>query len=166
MQPQVLTTQKFGDIDIQVIKLAEDPGNLWFTGEDIGTALDLADPRDAVNQIFQRHRDELEEFSSTFKLKVEESSSDTKLVSEAGLRETRIYSEEGLYLITMFARSQKAKEFRRWVVSLVKAYRQGKLGISSAARERRENMREERLILKEQRLFTLALWNRKEFLIL
>ena len=142
MQPQVLPTQKFGDTDIQLIKLDDDPANLWFTGEDIGLALDLTDPRIAVYKLFQRHQEELEEFSTV-----------TNLVTVTGPKETRIYSEEGLYLITMFARSQKAKEFRRWVVSLVKAYRQGKLGLSKAARDRRENMREERLILKEQRMF-------------
>jgi len=145
MQNQIITTQKFHDTDIQVIKLDEDPSTLWFTGGDIGFALGLSEPRKNVHKIFQRHQDELGEFVTV-----------VNLTTEAGLRETRIYSEEGLYLITMFARSQKAKEFRKWVINLVKAYRRGELGRGKAARDRREFMREERLILREQRLFWTA----------
>lgn len=42
-QTQVLATQKFGDVDIHVIKLEDDHSDLWFPGEDIGLALDLAE---------------------------------------------------------------------------------------------------------------------------
>jgi len=56
-------------------------------------------------------------------------------------------------MITFFSQSRKAKEFRKWVAGLLKAYRQGKLGSGPAARGHLEKMREQRLFMKEQRKF-------------
>lgn len=92
--------------------------------------------------IFSRHQDELEEHSFV-----------TNLVTEGGPQEARVFSEEGAYLITFFSKSPRAKEFRQWVARLLKAYRQGKVGTGPAVRNRLAQMREERLLLKEQRLF-------------
>jgi prophage antirepressor-like protein len=142
MNAQIIANQNFEEVVLQVIRLNGNEADLYFTGEQIGQALGLEEPRIAINKIFQRHQDELEEHSSV-----------TNLVTEAGPRETRVYSEEGAYLITFFSKSPQAKEFRKWVARLLKAYRQGKVGAGPAARNRLAQMREERLSLKEHRLF-------------
>jgi prophage antirepressor-like protein len=111
----------------------------------IGHALSLKDPRISVSNIYQRHKDELEEFSMLWIV-------DTP----GGPQETRIFSEEAVYMITFFSQSKKAKEFRQWVARLLKAYRQGKLGMGMAAKERLARMKEQRLFMKEQRRFQEA----------
>jgi len=142
MNVQVIANQNFEEVALQVIRLNGNETDLYFTGEQIGQALGLVEPRKAVNNIFLRHQDELEEYCS-----------DISLMSEGGPQETRVYSEEGAYLITFFSKSPQAKEFRKWVARLLKAYRQGKMGAGPAARNRLAQMREERLMLKEHRLF-------------
>lgn len=87
----------------------------WMTGDDIGKALEYNHPRQRINEIFDRNRDELEEFSIERNLR----STDGKL------RDTRVYNEEGVMLISMFSNQPKAKAFRRWAVQVLKQHRQG-----------------------------------------
>jgi len=116
MLASINSNESFGNINIHLINVEDNTNDLWFTAEEIGTALELADPRDAVNKIFQRHKDELDEHSQV-----------CELMTQGGQQNVRIFSEEGAYLISMFSKSEKAKEFRRWLAGLLKRYRQGTL---------------------------------------
>ncbi|MCP5340412.1 MAG: hypothetical protein H7A16_09600 [Sinobacteraceae bacterium] len=42
--------------------------DLWFTGEDVGAALEYTTPRDAINKIFRRNEAELSSYSAVLKL--------------------------------------------------------------------------------------------------
>lgn len=145
MEIEVLAKRDFGNTGIRIIQVDDTERTFWLSGEEVGEALELNDPRKAVHLIYQRHKDELKEFSMLWPV-------DTP----GGPQDTRIFSEEGVYMITFFSQSPKAKEFRKWVAKLLKAYRQGKLGTGPAARERLARMKEHRLFMEENRKFQAA----------
>lgn len=92
-------------------------GESWMTGESIGTALEYDFPRQRVNDIYRKHKDELGEYSVELKM----SSTDGKQYM------TRVYNEEGVMIITMLSRQPKAAEFRRWAVKVLKGFRHGQM---------------------------------------
>ena len=88
----------------------------WFTGEDIGVALEYADdPKNSVRKIFERNQEELEEYSTTVKL----------TAVDGKERDQRVYNEEGVMMICFFSKQPKAAEFRKWAVMVLKNYRHG-----------------------------------------
>lgn len=85
----------------------------WMTGDDIGKALEYTEPRKRINSLFERNREELEEYSVDLKLR----STDGKEYA------TRVYNEEGVMLIGFLSKQPKAVAFRKWAVKVLKAYR-------------------------------------------
>ena len=79
----------------------------YITGADLGRCLGYADPLMSINMIFGRHKDELEPHQVV-----------VSLTTTGGLKKTRVYSEVGCYLVSMFAKTQKAKDVRLWLASL------------------------------------------------
>jgi prophage antirepressor-like protein len=142
---EILGKRDFGNVGVQIIQAEGCLGNLWLTAEEIGKALEFEDPKGNVDKIYKRHKDELDEFSMFCPME-----------TPGGPQDVRIFSEEGVYMITFFSQSPKAKEFRRWVARLLKAYRQGKLGTGPAVRERLAKMKEHRLFMEENRKFQAA----------
>ena len=100
-----------------IFDLVEKDNDLWFTGEQIGIALEYKNPRDAILDIYSRNKDELDEYSVTLKLRA----------TDGKKYKTRVFNEKGVMLITMFSRQRKAKIFRRWAVDILNAYRHGEL---------------------------------------
>lgn len=97
------------------IELITRNGEVWARGSQIAQALGYKDAS-AVTRIYSRNRDE---FSDTM-------TSSVKLTDQHGqLKETRVFSLRGAHLIGMFARTKKAKEFRRWVLDILDALHQG-----------------------------------------
>jgi len=80
----------------------ERDGEEWFSSVEISASLGYRDSKKLAN-LHSRYHDELADFSSVLNLRTEGGS----------LRATRVYSEEGVYLLTMFARTDRAKRFRR-----------------------------------------------------
>ncbi len=142
MKIEVMAKRNFDKVDFQIIQAGDDFSSFWLPGKEIGKALQLENPKEAIKQIYKRHRDELEEFSILWTMETSD-----------GPKEVRIFAEEAIYMITFFSQSPKAKEFRRWVAGLIKAYRQGKPGSGPAGRNHLAAMREQRLYMKEQRTF-------------
>lgn len=85
-------------------------GQIWLRASEIGAALGYADDK-AVQRIYARHSDE---FTAAMTRVV-------KLTTVTGDKETRIFSLRGAHLIAMFARTEVAKEFRRWVLDVLDA---------------------------------------------
>lgn len=106
-----IQTFNFNGLPVAVIDHNQEA---WMSGDDVGKALEYNDPRDSISKIFERKRDELEEYSVTVKL----TATDGKLYN------TRVYNEEGVMLISMFSNQPKAKAFRRWAVQVLKQHRQ------------------------------------------
>jgi len=80
-------------------------GKKALTAQEVGTALDYAEPRKHVMNLFNARREEFEEGVDYSVL---------ELRTEAGMRETTVFFESGIILLTAFSEQPKAKEFRKW----------------------------------------------------
>ncbi|EPJ0509250.1 P22AR C-terminal domain-containing protein [Klebsiella variicola] len=86
---------------------------IWLTSSDISKALGYASPKSVTN-IYSRNSDE---FTSSMSMVI-------KMMTNGinnNLREksVRVFSLRGCHLIAMFATTDKAKEFRRWVLDIL-----------------------------------------------
>lgn len=86
---------------------------IWLTSTDIAKALGYASPKSVTN-IYSRNSDE---FTSSMSMVI-------KMMTNGinnNLREksVRVFSLRGCHLIAMFATTDKAKEFRRWVLDVL-----------------------------------------------
>ncbi len=107
-------------------------GREYLTAEDIGICLGLAEPRIAVNKIYHRNQEEMEPYTCV-----------TNLVTKGQSRAIRFFDETGCHLISMFARTAEAKEFRLWLARLPKIARnQRELLPEIVERIRREERQE------------------------
>lgn len=102
-KPQLTAADFHGN----AIRLIEKDGERWLTAHDLGVCLDYATNRakDGILKIYERHRDEFTEKDSTT----------VKLTAVDGKeRDTRIFSPSGCFLLSFFANTRRAKEFRAW----------------------------------------------------
>ncbi|MGV1357405.1 P22AR C-terminal domain-containing protein [Klebsiella pneumoniae] len=83
-------------------------GRVWLTATEVGQALEYADDK-AVQRIYSRHADEF----------TAQMTGVVKLTTPSGKQESRVFSLRGAHLVAMFARTPKAKEFRRWVLDIL-----------------------------------------------
>lgn len=87
----------------------ENKQGVWFTSSDLASALECSNIR-AVTMIYNKYADEFSE-GMTQVLEVSTSGNYRKKV--------RVFSLRGAHLIAMFARTDVAKEFRRWVLDIL-----------------------------------------------
>ena len=95
----------FQNISFSYMEMA---GQIWLTASEVGQALEYADDK-AIHRIFNRHADA---FTSQMTGVV-------KVTTPGGMQDMRVFSLRGAHLIGMFARTPKAKEFRRWVLDVL-----------------------------------------------
>ena len=108
-------SEMFGKVECDFYQDENDV--LVMTSEQLGQALEYADPQKGISTLVSRNKYlEDEEFSSFLSLR-----------GEAGTRETRVFTEDGIYEVTMLAKTEKAKEFRTWVRKVLKGLRSGQL---------------------------------------
>ena len=98
---------KFG---INPDDIIQQNGRYWMTAEEIGIALGYNYPRESIIKLYNRHKDELEPYKG-----------EVKLTSVTGLHETSIFNTDGMWLLAIFANTQKAKKFRKFIVNMLKA---------------------------------------------
>lgn len=96
----------------QPIRLIEKDGKKWASAADIARALGYANA-DKVTRLFDRHK---AEFTSSMTCIVE---TPTLGVSGNLTTRARVFSLRGTHLIAMFARTDKAQAFRRWVLDVL-----------------------------------------------
>jgi len=96
----------------QPIRLIEKDGKKWASAADIARALGYSNA-DKVTRLFDRHK---AEFTSSMTCIVE-----TPTLGVSGNLSTRarVFSLRGAHLIGMFARTDKAQAFRRWVLDVL-----------------------------------------------
>ncbi|HBK3068277.1 TPA: Bro-N domain-containing protein [Citrobacter freundii] len=87
----------------------ENKQGVWFTSSDLASALEYSNSR-AVTMIYNKYADEFSE-GMTQVLEVSTSGNYRKKV--------RVFSLRGAHLIAMFARTDVAKEFHRWVLDIL-----------------------------------------------
>lgn len=93
---------------VDLVPVADQKG-VWFTSSDLASALEYSNSR-AVTMIYNKYEDEFTN-GMTQVLEVSTSGNYRKKV--------RVFSLRGAHLITMFARTDVAKEFRRWVLDIL-----------------------------------------------
>ena len=81
----------------------------WLTSSDLAKALEYSNSR-AVTMIYNKYADE---FTSAMTQVLEVSTSGNYR------KKVRVFSLRGAHLIAMFARTDVAKEFRRWVLDIL-----------------------------------------------
>ena len=107
-----MSTLTFNEVNFNPV---ERNGQIWLTSTDLAKALGYKSS-DSITRIFNRNKDE---FSHSMTHTIETvnltASSKTK-----GLRaKTRIFSLRGCHLLAMFARTEIAKQFRKWVLDIL-----------------------------------------------
>jgi len=107
----VVTTQKFGTVLCDFYR--NESNDIFMTRDQIGTALEYENPRDAIYRIHERNADRLDKYSAVVKL----STTDGKAYS------TYIYSTKGIYEICRFSRQPKADAFMDWVWDVIESIR-------------------------------------------
>jgi prophage antirepressor-like protein len=91
------------------IKVIRRDGQVWMSGGEIGLALEYADPDTAIKKLFSRNADE---FTATMTKVI-------KVMTAGGKQAIRFFSLRGAHLLAMFARTDKAKAFRVWVLDIL-----------------------------------------------
>lgn len=83
-------------------------GKQWLRLPQIGVALGYANPY-KVQQVYDRNQDEFTNSMTTV----------LKLDTAGGAQDVRVFSLRGAHLLGMFARTDVAKAFRRWVLDVL-----------------------------------------------
>ncbi|MDE9415724.1 BRO-N domain-containing protein [Acinetobacter nosocomialis] len=100
----------FNDVNFSPV---QHNNQIWLTASELAKALGYA-KSDAVTQIYERNKDEFNsEMTLTLKLSVK------GFGNGNSLKETRIFNPRGCHLITFFARTSVAKQFRKWVLDVL-----------------------------------------------
>nr|EKT9309308.1 hypothetical protein [Citrobacter freundii] len=86
-----------------------DMGSVWFTSADLAAALKYKSTKSITN-LFNQNNDE---FSDGMTQVIE------SVTSGNYRKKVRVFSLRGAHLIAMFARTDVAKEFRRWVLGIL-----------------------------------------------
>ncbi|MBI5058937.1 hypothetical protein HZB60_04025, partial [candidate division KSB1 bacterium] len=105
----------------QELEVLDRDGKPWLASPQIADALGMSKGSEGVGKIYRRHQ---EEFDSAM----------TRLIihpTQTG-RDVRIFSPRGCHLIGMFARTERAKAFRKWVLDVLEKLGEG---ASAAGRE-------------------------------
>lgn len=111
------TTQTF---DQHSVELIQHQSENWLAAQDIAACLEYQKGARSVLTIYERNREELDEYSTCLKLRT----------VDGKQRQVRIFNERGVMLITMFSKQPKAKAFRRWAIEVLSQYRQGTLELT------------------------------------
>ncbi|MBD1230156.1 hypothetical protein IDM33_06155 [Acinetobacter seifertii] len=101
----------FNDVNFSPVQ--QHNNQIWLTASELAKALGYA-KSDAVTQIYERNKDEFNsDMTLTLKLSVK------GFGNGNSLKETRIFNPRGCHLITFFARTSVAKQFRKWVLDVL-----------------------------------------------
>ena len=103
-----------------------DQGEVYMTREQIGRALEYANPKEAIKNIHSRNRTRLDRFSTGAQI-------DTP---SRGIQETTIYNEKGIYEIIRHSKQPKADAFYDWVYDLLSKLRKGEYQITQPHSEK------------------------------
>src|SRR5690625_4628640 len=90
--------------------------DVFMTREQIGQALEYANPRQAIKTIHLRNKERLDYFSKR-----------AQIDTPSGKQETTIYNEKGIYEIIRYSKQPKADAFYDWVYDLLSKLRKGEV---------------------------------------
>ena len=118
---KLITTETFGDLSCNFYRNMND--DILLTREQIGRALEYADPIKAIQKIHLKHQDRLEPLSMRLKGSTQIGGNLTKSEEQ----ERVYYTERGIMEICRWSRQPKANLFMDWVWGVIEAYRHNEL---------------------------------------
>lgn len=98
----------------QGIAYIEENGQILFSAEEIGKQLGYSNPKQSIANLFNRNYQELLAYS----VEIKSVSTDGKAYNK------RHFTEEGVYILSMLAATDKARDFRSRVAKLLKELRE------------------------------------------
>lgn len=101
----------------QEIAYIEKDGQFLFSAEEIGKQLGYSNPARSVSNLFNRNSFELLNYSVVIKT----------VTTDGKAYDKRHFTEEGVYILSMLANTEQARDFRRRVAELLKTLRQAKI---------------------------------------
>lgn len=108
---KLITTETFGDLSCNFYRNMND--DILLTREQIGLALEYADPINSIYKIHKRHKDRLDNLSIC--------------LSDGLGHEIYYYTQKGIMEICRWSKSDKANQFMDWVWDIVEKYRNHEL---------------------------------------
>lgn len=112
MRLSIVKSEQFGNVQCDFWR--NENGDVFMTREQIGAALEYAEPSKAIANIHERYKDRLDKFSGTLKLR-----------TPGGLQDTVVYYPKGIYEICRWSRQPKANEFYDMVYDILESLRRG-----------------------------------------
>lgn len=99
------------------LKFIEEKGEILFAAEEVGRHLGYGNPSKAISQLFLRNQNELKHYAVVLKLRTTDGKS----------YEQRAFTEEGVYILSMLASTNTAKQFRARVALLLRRLRRERM---------------------------------------
>lgn len=120
---KLITTETFGDLSCNFYRNMND--DILLTREQIGQALEYADPSKAIRKIHLKHKDRLDDLCIRIKdrtFDIPQNGASRK--QEYNLVTEKVYyTERGIMEICRWSRQPKANLFMDWVWNVIEAYR-------------------------------------------
>lgn len=108
----------FGTLTCDVY--TDSKGNFFMTREQIGRALEYPNPRQAISNLHNRHKERLDTLSVVLKLRT----------TDKKTYETIVYSAKGVYEICRWSHQPKANDFYDFVYDILEGLRLGYLKLT------------------------------------
>lgn len=112
----LVKSENFGNVKCDFYS---DKKETWMTREQIGKALEYADPQKAIDNLHKRNKNRLDQLSVTLKLRG----------TDGKMYDTYLYSAKGVYEICRWSRQPKANAFYDFVYDILESLRTGKAQI-------------------------------------
>lgn len=110
---QLVKSKPFGAVECDFYE--NESKDILMTREQVGRALEYAEPRTAIRKIHERNAERLDKFSGRVNL----------VSPTGGTQETIVYTAKGVYEICRFSRQPKADKFVDFVWDTIEAIRKG-----------------------------------------
>ena len=111
----LISTETFNNLSCNFYRNIND--DILLTREQIGQALEYANPQKAIDNIHSKHRDRLDELSVTTKLRA----------TDGKCYNTMLYTERGIMEICRWSRQKQANIFMDLVLDIISKYRHNEL---------------------------------------
>lgn len=114
---KLITTENFGELQCNFYRNMND--DILLTREQIGTALEYANPSTAIKNLHRKHKDRLDMLSVRIKL----GGLQNEPTSKSDEQERVYYTERGIMELCRWSRQPLANQFMDWVWDIVERYR-------------------------------------------
>lgn len=123
----LITTETFNNLPCNFYRNMND--DILLTREQIGQALEYADPSKAIRKIHLKYKDRLDELCIRIKDKTFDSTQNgaSREQNDNLITERVYYTEKGIMEICRWSRQKNANIFMDWVWNIIEKYRHNKL---------------------------------------